>query len=58
MHLAESALVSAPARKCYTRKEMIAANLAVERNGRISDWFYDRVSYHDEQGELLLWSNY
>ena len=34
---------------------MIAANLAVERNGRISDWFYDRVMFpiHDEQGRTI-----
>ena len=40
-------------RKCgFTTQEMVAANLAVERNGRISDWFYDRVMFpiHDEQG--------
>ena len=43
-------------RKCgYTTQEMIAANLAVERNGRISDWFYDRVMFpiHDEQGRTI-----
>ena len=34
---------------------MVAANLAVERNGRISDWFYDRVMFpiHDEQGRTI-----
>ena len=43
-------------RKCgYTTQEMIAANLAVERNGRISDRFYDRVMFpiHDEQGRTI-----
>ena len=43
-------------RKCgYTTQEMIAANLAIERNGRISDWFYDRVMFpiHDEQGRTI-----
>lgn len=43
-------------RKCgFTTQEMIAANLAVERNGRISDWFYDRVMFpiHDEQGRTI-----
>ena len=43
-------------RKCgYTTQEMIAANLAVERNGRLSDWFYDRVMFpiHDEQGKTI-----
>ena len=43
-------------RKCgYTTQEMIAANLAVERNSRISDWFYDRVMFpiHDEQGRTI-----
>ncbi|MGI6229632.1 MAG: DNA primase [Tractidigestivibacter sp.] len=39
----------------YSPKEMIAANLAVERNGRLSDWFYDRVMFpiHDEQGRTI-----
>ena len=43
-------------RKCgFTTQEMIAANLAVERNGRISDWFYDRVMFpiHDERGRTI-----
>ncbi|WP_311409503.1 DNA primase [Lancefieldella parvula] len=43
-------------RKCgFTTQEMIAANLAVERNGRISDWFYDRVMFpiHNEQGRTI-----
>lgn len=43
-------------RKCgYTTQEMIAANLTVERNGRLSDWFYDRVMFpiHDEQGKTI-----
>ena len=43
-------------RKCgYTTQEMLAANLAVERNGRMSDWFYDRVMFpiHDEQGRTI-----
>ena len=43
-------------RKCgFTTQEMVAANLAVERNGRISDWFYDRVMFpiHDEQGRTI-----
>ena len=43
-------------RKCgFTTQEMVAANLAVERNGRIIDWFYDRVMFpiHDEQGRTI-----
>ena len=43
-------------RKCgFTTQEMVVANLAVERNGRISDWFYDRVMFpiHDEQGRTI-----
>ena len=43
-------------RKCgFTTQEMVAANLAVERNGRISDWFYDRVMFpiHDGQGRTI-----
>lgn len=43
-------------RKCgFTTQEMVAANLAVARNGRISDWFYDRVMFpiHDEQGRTI-----
>ena len=53
--LGRGALV-AHLRKCgFTTQEMVAANLAVERNGRISDWFYDRVMFpiHDEQGRTI-----
>ncbi len=39
----------------YSPKEMIAANLAVERSGRLADWFYDRAMFpiHDEQGRTI-----
>lgn len=39
----------------FTNKEMIAANLAVDRGGRISDWFYGRVMFpiHDERGRTI-----
>ena len=38
-----------------TNKEMIAANLAVDRGGRTSDWFYGRVMFpiHDERGRTI-----
>ncbi len=34
---------------------MIAANLAVDRGGRTSDWFYGRVMFpiHDERGRTI-----
>lgn len=39
----------------FTNKEMIAANLAVDRGGRTSDWFYGRVMFpiHDERGRII-----
>lgn len=39
----------------FTNKEMIAANLAVDRGGRASDWFYGRVMFpiHDERGRTI-----
>jgi DNA primase len=39
----------------YSPKEMIAANLAVERSGRLADWFYGRAMFpiHDEQGRTI-----
>ena len=39
----------------FTNKEMIAANLAVDRGGRTSDWFYGRVMFpiHDERGRTI-----
>lgn len=41
--------------KGFSPKEMIAANLAVERSGRLADWFYDRAMFpiHDEQGRTI-----
>lgn len=41
--------------KDFSPKEMIAANLAVERSGRLADWFYDRAMFpiHDEQGRTI-----
>lgn len=41
--------------KGFSPKEMIAANLAVERSGRLVDWFYDRAMFpiHDEQGRTI-----
>lgn len=49
------ALVAHLRKAGYSNQEMIAANLAVDRNGRISDWFYDRVMFpiHDEQGRTI-----
>lgn len=49
------ALVAHLRSKGFTPQEMIAANLAVERNGRLSDWFYGRVMFpiHDEQGRTI-----
>lgn len=39
----------------FTNKEMIAANLAVDRGGRTSDWFYGRIMFpiHDERGRTI-----
>ena len=39
----------------FTNKEMIAANLAVDRGGRTLDWFYGRVMFpiHDERGRTI-----
>lgn len=41
--------------KGYTREEMETADLAVMRNGRPADRFYDRVMFpiHDEQGRTI-----
>ncbi|EPD78158.1 MULTISPECIES: DNA primase [Atopobiaceae] len=41
--------------KGFTEREMIAANLAIDRNGRTTDWFYDRVMFpiHDERGRTI-----
>lgn len=48
-------LVSYLRGKGYSPKELIAANLAVERSGRLADWFYDRAMFpiHDEQGRTI-----
>lgn len=39
----------------YSNQEMIAANVAVERNGRIYDRFYERAMFpiYDEQGSAI-----
>lgn len=39
----------------FTTQEMLAADLAVDRSGRPSDRFYDRVMFpiHDEQGRTI-----
>ncbi|MDY2787895.1 MAG: DNA primase [Atopobium sp.] len=42
-------------RRGFTKAEMEAANLAVQRNGRLQDVFYDRVMFpiHDELGRCI-----
>ena len=49
------ALVAYLRGKGFSPKELIAANLAVERSGRLADWFYDRAMFpiHDEQGRTI-----
>lgn len=39
----------------FTKQEMLAADLARERSGRLSDRFFDRVMFpiHDEQGRTI-----
>lgn len=39
----------------FSNAEMLAADLAVERSGRLQDRFYDRVMFpiHDEQGRTI-----
>lgn len=41
--------------KGFTRDEIMGADLAVDRSGRLSDRFYDRVMFpiHDEQGRAI-----
>lgn len=48
-------LVSHLAQKGFSREEMIAADLAVERNHRLQDRFYDRVMFpiRDEGGRVI-----
>ena len=42
-------------KKGFTQQEIMAADLAVDRSGRLSDRFYDRVMFpiHDEQGRSI-----
>lgn len=49
------ALTSALMQKGYRVDELLAADVAVERSGRLQDRFYDRVMFpiHDEQGRSL-----
>ena len=49
------ALVAYLRGKGFSPKELIAANLAVERSGRLADWFYDRAMFpiHDERGRTI-----
>ncbi len=49
------ALVRHLLNKGYTPKEMIDANVAVERNGRAADRFYDRIMFpiNDDRGETI-----
>lgn len=48
-------LVAHLRKKGFTAQEMLAADLAVERNGRLQDRFYERVMFpiHDEQGRTI-----
>lgn len=41
--------------KGFTRAEIVDSDLALERNGRLQDRFYDRVMFpiHDEQGRCI-----
>ena len=49
------ALVADLRQKGFSPREMVAADLAVERNGRPSDRFYERVMFpiHDELGRTI-----
>lgn len=49
------ALVAHLRQKGFSNAEMLAADLAVERGGRLADRFYDRVMFpiHDEQGKTI-----
>lgn len=48
-------LVSTLRQKGFSNEEMLAADLAVDRSGRLQDRFYDRVMFpiHDEQGRSI-----
>jgi DNA primase len=48
-------LVAHLTNKGYSRQEILAADLAVERNGRLQDRFYNRVMFpiHDEMGKTI-----
>ena len=48
-------LVSHLSQKGFTRAEMLACDLAVDRGGRLQDRFYDRVMFpiHDEAGRCI-----
>lgn len=50
-----SSLVRHLSEKGFTRDEMLGANLAVDRNGRLADRFYERVMFpvHDLQGRTI-----
>ena len=50
-----SSLVNHLRERGFTREEMLAADLAVERSGRLYDRFFDRVMFpiHDEQGRAV-----
>ena len=50
-----SAMVHELASKGFSYEEMVEANVAVERNGRVSDRFYNRVMFpiNDPQGECI-----
>lgn len=41
--------------KGFTREEIVSADLALDKNGRLQDRFYDRVMFpiHDEQGRCI-----
>ena len=48
-------LVSHLRQKGYSRDELLESNLAVDRNGRLADRFYERVMFpvHDLQGRTI-----
>lgn len=48
-------LVAHLRKKGFSAQEMLAADVAVERNGRLQDRFYERVMFpiHDEQGRTI-----
>lgn len=48
-------LVAHLRKKGFTPQELMAADLAIDRNGRLADRFYDRVMFpiHDEQGRSI-----